>query len=158
MITAGTLHKAHLFDTPAKLDLLQNTTFELADAYQLSLRSWAFFANHYHLIAGFADVSVAHCVFLRRFHRELAIRLNALDQTSGRKVMYQFRDTELTFEKSYFARLNYVHHNPVHHGIVAVANAYPWCSARWFEGNATDAFVRTVYSFKIDRVSVPDAF
>jgi putative transposase len=158
MLTAGTLHKARLFDTSPKLDLLRNTTFELAEAYSLSLRAWAFFANHYHLVAGFADATVAHRVFIRRLHRELAIKLNSVDETPGRKVMYQFWDTELTFEKSYFARLNYVHHNPVHHGLVVVPTDYPWCSARWFEGNASDAFVRTVYSFKTDKVNVPDEF
>ena len=42
-------------------------------------------------------------------------------------------DRELTFEKSYLARLNYVHHNPVHHKLVPVTGEYAWCSARWFE-------------------------
>ena len=41
-------------------------------------------------------------------HRELALRLNQMDGTPSRKVMYQFWDTELTFETSYLARLNYV--------------------------------------------------
>ncbi|MFN2507442.1 MAG: hypothetical protein ABR589_01565 [Chthoniobacterales bacterium] len=91
-------------------------------------------------------------------HREIAVRLNELDSTPGRKVIYQFWDSELTFEKSYLARLHYVHHNPVHHGIVAVASDYPWCSARWFETNARPAFVRTVYSFKTDKLNVPDEF
>jgi putative transposase len=36
--------------------------------------------------------------------------------------MYEFWDTRLTFEKSWFARLNYVHQNPVKHGLVPVAN------------------------------------
>ncbi|MDQ2918768.1 MAG: hypothetical protein M3R10_02680, partial [Verrucomicrobiota bacterium] len=70
----------------------------------------------------------------------------------------QFWDTELTFEKSYFARLHYVHYNAVHHRLVAVATDYPWCSARWFESNASDAFVRTIYSFKIDMLNLPDEF
>jgi putative transposase len=36
--------------------------------------------------------------------------------------MYEFWDTHLTFEKSWLARLHYVHHNPVHHGLAAVAS------------------------------------
>ena len=35
--------------------------------------------------------------------------------------------------KSYLARLNYVHQNPVKHGLVRVANQYRWCSAAWLE-------------------------
>ena len=75
---------APLFDTPAKLDLLRDATLELVENYSLSLRAWAFF-------------------------NELALRLNQVDRTPSRKVMYQFWHTELTFEKSYLARLNYVH-------------------------------------------------
>jgi len=31
-----------------------------------------------------------------------------------------FWDTRLTFEKSWLARLKYVHHNPLYHGLVAL--------------------------------------
>jgi putative transposase len=154
MITAGTLHKAPLFDTRAKLDLSRDTSFNLLADYSISLRAWAFFNNHYHLVLGFEAADVSLRVFVRRLHRELALRLNEIDATPARKVMYQFWDTELTFEKSYLARLHYVHQNAVHHGLVSVANQYPWCSAAWFEEQAPQSFVNTVYSFKIDRLNV----
>jgi putative transposase len=64
----------------------------------------------------------------------------------------------LTFEKSYLARLNYVHQNAVKHGLVRIANQYPWCSAAWFERTATPAQVETIYSFKTDKVRVFDEF
>ncbi|MFN2507441.1 MAG: hypothetical protein ABR589_01560 [Chthoniobacterales bacterium] len=57
MLTAGTLHKASLFDSPTKLDLFRDTVLELIEAYSLSLRAWAFFRNHYHLIVSFADAA-----------------------------------------------------------------------------------------------------
>jgi len=158
MLTAGTIHKSRLFNSPAKLDLLRHTVFEIAKAYQLKLHAWAFLSNHYHLVASFAEATVPHSVFLRHLHREIAIRFNLLDDMPGRRVMYQFWDTHLTFEKSWLARLNYVHQNPVHHGLVAVARDYLWCSARWFEGNASPAFVKSVGQFKADRVNVTDDF
>ena len=158
MVTAGTLHKAPLFDTRAKLDLFQDTTLDLVADYSLTLRAWAFFTNHYHLIMGFEDARCTHTAFIRRLHRDLALRLNEIDAAPSRKVMYQFWDSELTFEKSYLARLNYVHQNAVRHGLVTIANQYPWCSARWFEAHAESSFVSTVYSFKIDRVNVADDF
>ncbi len=95
---------------------------------------------------------------MRYLHRELAIRLNRIDDTPGRRVMYEFWDTRLTFEKSWLARLNYVHQNAVKHGLVSVANQYPWYSASWFESNARTGFVKSVYSFKTDRIKVPDNF
>ena len=158
MITAGTLHKTPLFTTPAKLDLFRHTSFKLLDDYSISLHAWAFFKNHYHLILGFEDADVSHSAFIRCLHRELALRLNEIDASPSRKVLYQFWDTELTFEKSYLARLNYVHQNAVHHGLVQVANQYAWCSAAWFEEHGSQSFVNTVYSFKTDRLNVPDDF
>jgi hypothetical protein len=48
--------------------------------------------------------------------------INRLDNTPNRKVWHNFWDTKLTYEKSYLARLNYVHQNPVRHGLVRLAN------------------------------------
>jgi putative transposase len=95
---------------------------------------------------------------VKHLHRELAIRLNRLDLTPGRRVMYEFWDTHLTFEKSRLARLNYVHQNPVKNGLVSVANQYRWCSTSWFETNARSGFVKSVYSFKVDRINMPHDF
>jgi putative transposase len=158
ILTAATLHRKRLFDSRAKLDLLRHTTFELAKNYALVLQAWAFFPNHYHLVISFEDATVAHRDLVRHLHRELALKLNRVDDTPGRRVMYEFWDTRLTFEKSWLARLNYVHQNAVKHGLVPMANEYPWCSASWFETNAQSGFVKAVYSFKTDRINVPDDF
>ena len=81
-----------------------------------------------------------------------------MDGTPGRKVWHNFFETKLTHEKSYLARLGYVHRNAVRHGLVRVAADYPWCSANWFERTATKAQVATIYRFKTDRVQVPDEY
>jgi putative transposase len=96
--------------------------------------------------------------YLKHLHADTARELNRLDQREGRQVWHNFRETKLTYEKSYLARLNYVHQNPVKHGRVLVANQYRWCSAAWFERVATPAQVQTIYSFKIDQVKVDDDF
>jgi len=159
IITAAMLHRKPLFNSGTKLDFLCDTTFELAKDYELTLQAWAFFANHYHLVISFHNTATAHRDFVRHLHRELAIQLNRMDATSGRRVMYEFWDTRLTFEKPRkHSGLNHVHQNPVKHGLVPLANQYPWCSAAWFETNGRPAFVRSVYSFKTDRINVPDDF
>jgi len=54
--------------------------------------------------------------------------------------------------------LNYVHQNPVRHGLVDVANQYPWCSASWFERTANPAQVKIIYGFKTDKLKVLDEY
>jgi putative transposase len=84
--------------------------------------------------------------------------VNKLDQASGREVWFQYWDKQLTYEASYLARLNYVHQNPVKHGLVPVANQYRWCSAGWFERTAAPAQVKTIYGLKTDRVHIEDDY
>ena len=91
-------------------------------------------------------------------HTRIAEWINQVDNTPGRKVWHNFWDTKLTYQRSYLARLNYVHQNAVKHGLVPEANRYRWCSARWFEQIASPAMVRSIYRFKIDYVSVRDDF
>lgn len=95
---------------------------------------------------------------LKILHAKTAGWLNRLDATPERKVWFNYRDTCLTHQRSYFARLNYVHQNPVKHGLLPVANQYPWCSAAWFERTASPAKVKSIYRFKTDTVAVPDEF
>ena len=95
---------------------------------------------------------------LNRLHAKTATWINRLDGEPKRKVWFNFRETRLTYQKSYLARLNYVHQNPVKHGLVPVANQYPWCSARWFERKASQAIAKSIYRFKTDQLGIPDDF
>ncbi len=156
MVTAATLHRAMLFKEAADRDLLRELVFRLAQDYRLRLHAWAILPNHYHLVIQDAGIGIRG--FLAHLHRKVAVQLNGRHGTPRRKVIYQFWDTQLTFEKSWLARMHYVNQNPVKHGLVAEASMYPWCSARWFESNASPAFIDTLKRFKIDRLNVPDDF
>ena len=158
IVTAGTYEKAHYFRTPGLLSFLQETLFTLAARYGWELQAWALFSNHYHFVALSPSDSGNLRKMLSHLHTLTAREANRNDGTPGRKVWYQFWDTLLTYQRSYFARLNYVHQNPVKHGLVAMAVDYPWCSAGWFEQKAERPFYRTVTSFKIDQVKVKDDF
>jgi putative transposase len=158
MVTGATLRKVHLFTTAEKLSLLESDLLTLAKQYQWHLEAWAVFVNHYHLIArGNPDASRLDA-FLKHLHSDTARNLNRIDDSAGRQVWYNFWDTKLTFERSYLARLNYVHQNPVKHGLVKVANQYPWCSTAWFERTASPAAVKTIYSFKTDKLKIDDDY
>jgi putative transposase len=158
-VTASTYLKARLFHDSSRLNLLQDALLEHASRFGWQLEAWAVFANHYHFIAR-PDSKKAGSLreLLTHLHRTSATALNALDQTPGRKVWHNFWDKRLTFEKSYMARLNYVHQNPVRHGLVPLASQYPWCSAAWFERMAAPAWIKSVYAFKTDRLNIEDDY
>jgi len=158
IVTSGTYQKALLFDTPEKLTLLERKLLSLAKQYGWQLEAWAVFANHYHFVAHATEQAGEIKLFIKELHGDAGRELNQIDGEPGRKVWHNYWDTRLTFEKSYLARLNYVHQNAVKHGLVRVANQYPWCSAAWFERTARPSMVKTIYRFKIDQLKVPDDF
>ena len=158
MVTSGTFYKRHFFDTAKRLDYLHGELLANAKRYQWQLEAWAVFSNHYHFVGHALDDAKTLEPFMTHLHSETARIINQNDRKSGRQVWCNFWDTKLTYETSYRARLNYVHQNPVKHGLVPVANQYPWCSAAWFERTATPAQVKTIYGFKTDKVNVIDDF
>jgi putative transposase len=122
-----------------------------------NLQAWSVFPNHYHFVAESASPANLSST-IGRLHSLTAHSVNNRDHKIGRKVWFQYWDTLLTNERSYWARLRYVHENAVRHGVVARAPNYPWCSSAWFERKASPAFRKTVFSIPCDRISVPDAF
>ena len=158
MVTAGTYRKLPHWHTPERRDYLLNSLFAYAAEFGWQLQAWAVLPNHYHFVAKSPEDPGTLRRFLSKLHMTTAKQLNEWDSTPGRKVWYQYWDSLITFEHSYLARLNYVHHNPAHHGVTDNARDYRWCSARWFSENAPAAWVATVESCKTDRLEVADDF
>lgn len=158
MVTASTLYKRPFFQGDERLQLVQQALWEAMEAFGWRIQAWAIFANHYHVIAHAPSDAASLKRVIQRLHAQTAREINRLDKTPGRQVWFQYWDTCLTFEASYYARLSYVHHNPVKHGLVTEARHYPFCSAAWFEQQADPALRRKVETARYDRVTVPDDF
>lgn len=160
-VTASTYKKEHHFAGKRRLEVLHRGLLTVTGQFDWHLEAWAVFSNHYHFIAhspgNVADASSLGDM-LSVLHVKMAGWINGLDKTPARQVWFNFRETRLTHQRSYLARLNYVHQNAVKHGLVPVACQYPWCSAAWFERTASPAMVNSIYRFKTDRLSVADDF
>ncbi|MFT5469408.1 MAG: putative transposase [Verrucomicrobiales bacterium] len=160
-VTAGTYRKERFFGSRRRLRMLHDELLKHAKRFKWRLEAWAVFSNHYHFVAHSPEKESdarSLSVFLATLHGKTSATVNEWDDAKGRKVWHNYRETELTFERSYLARLHYTHANAVRHGLVAVPNQYPWCSAAWFERTATDAQAKTTYGFKIDQIQVEDDF
>ena len=158
MVTAGTYRKNHLFQSADRLEYLQQALLESAAGFGWEMQGWAVFSNHYHFIALAPRNAETLRDVIRRTHSLTARRVNAEDAELGRKVWHQYWDTCLTYDKSYWARMNYVHHNPVHHNLVLRPEDYRYCSARWLFQSEDASIRRKIESFNYDGVKVPDDF
>ncbi len=160
-VTCGTYLKEHHFKGNQRLQVLHRGLLTVAQDFGWRLEAWAVFSNHYHFIGHSPeDQPDARNLgdMLSCLHTRSAGWVNRLEGTPGRRVWYNFRETRLTYQRSYLARLNYVHQNAVHHRLVLNASSYPWCSASWFERTASPAMVKSIYRFKIDKLQTPDDY
>jgi putative transposase len=162
-VTARCLDQRHHFSTPERRDFLHEKLHELAAHYGWRLEAWAVLSNHHHFVAHSPADSLEERAsaaslqkFLRHLHGDTARHVNKLDHAAGRQVWYNFRETLITYENSYYARLNYTHQNPVHHGLVPLAADWKWCSAAAFEQTVTPAMRKTIYGFKYDEIAAED--
>ena len=158
MVTCGTYLRRHHFQSDARLRSLCEALQRLAAKYSWNLQAWAVFSNHYHWVGLSPPEPATLRTFLSELHTEMATALNETDHTPGRQVWFEYWDTRLTYQRSYFARLSYVHRNAVHHRLVREPSLYPWCSAGWFQKKASASFYKTVMRFGIERLKVPDDF
>ncbi len=157
MITAGTYKKKHIFKRAEDKDYLYNLLLDLIHEYDFSLKAWALFSNHYHVLIRVSQAEMIKS-FIKRFHSISGKYINEKEKQKGRKVWYQYWDTHITYERSYLARIKYINRNPEHHGIVKRAEDYRWCSALWFFEKSHRSFYLTVENLKIDQVRVIDEF
>ena len=82
--------------------------------------------NHLHLLLKiFKDKDLAN--FIRYLNSRSSVLLNKLNQTNN-KFFYQYWDVCIKDENDFYTKTNYIHYNPVHHGLVNKAHDYKYSS------------------------------
>ncbi len=157
MVTSGTYRKKPIFNSKLKLNLLRATLFARAAEHGADLQAWAIFPNHYHFIGQFEEPNKLR-EMVSELHSLTARRINEIDAAPGRQVWFQYWESQITHQRSYYPRLRYVHENAVHHGLVRMSVNYEWCSAAWLERTASAAFRKELLTFGRARLSLPDDF
>jgi len=90
--------------------------------------AWCVLPNHYHLLLKTERIKDVRNA-LAQFHGRSSYRWNGEDTVRGRKVWFNCFERPMKSERHLWASLNYVHHNPVHHGYVLLWQDWPWSSA-----------------------------
>jgi putative transposase len=158
MVTGATLSKAPILKTDRHKSSFCDTLFERAKVRGWELQAWVVLDNHYHFIAQSPENAKSLVRLIRELHSITAIGFNQLDDIAGRTVWYNYWDSCINYETSFLARLNYIHQNPIKHGMVEKAEDYPFCSYRWFITKGDSELQRKVREQPIDRVHVEDNF
>ncbi len=161
-ITASTYHRESLLSTDEKRDVVQGIMLDSAASHGWQMRAWVILSNHYHMLVHSPEVGGESLgIWLCDFHRTTAGKVNEIDKSPRRRVWMNYRDSLISHQShqtSYLERLNYIHQNPVKHGLVATAEQYPWSSYRWFITHASSGLAQSVSRFGSDHLNVWDDF
>jgi putative transposase len=156
-VTARTRHGADVLKSDELLDFFQQTLRSVAADFGWRLEAWAIFSNHYHLIAHSpAGDGSSLSKMIQKLHSLASKEINRHQILPMKRLWQNYRETLLTYQKSYLARLNYVHQNAVHHRLVKRASDWKWCSAAEFKKSVTPAWVKTIVSFSYDEIAKAD--
>ena len=93
--------------------------------------AWCVLPNHYHTLVETLNLK-GTTTALGEFHGRTSYRWNGEEGTRGRTVWHRCADRGIRSERHFWTTMNYVHHNPVHHGYTADWEAWPFSSARDF--------------------------
>jgi putative transposase len=117
--------------TDSRITECENEVLKVCDDFCLSLYAWCILPNHYHALLKTDRIrELRHA--LGQFHGRSSFRWNDEDESRGRKVWHNCFERPMKSERHFWATLNYIHHNPVHHGYVDRWQDWPWSSAKEF--------------------------
>ena len=116
----------------------------LAPVTQL-VSAWCVLPNHYHILLQCMDIAICRKA-LGKLHGRTSHEWNTQDGTRGRKCWHGCLPKPVKSERHRWATLNYIHHNPVHHGYVAKWQDWPFSSAEGYLATAGREFAERVWN------------
>jgi putative transposase len=159
-ITASTYRKEkYLRKNQTKYIVLNSIKFGF-NRYDWLLEDWVILDNHYHLMVQAKENANKLPKIINDIHKFTTLKLKKefSELRKKQRIWYNYWDTCITYEKSYFARLNYIWFNPVKHGYTN--DPANWKFGSYFERYNTekDFFNLIVNKYKSDKVRVRDDF
>jgi len=125
-----------------------------------ALEDWVILHNHYHVMVNSPENVESLSAIIRDIHKFTAmwIKKNVPKTLNEDKIWWNYWDTCITYERSYYSRLNYLWNNPVKHGLVEKAEDWEYGSFyyRYQKGKEYIDNLRKEYPF--DKVNVKDDF
>ena len=131
LLTAACYEHVHHLHSPERRQAVLDLLFEQFIEHGMEMFAWAVLTNHYHVVVHVTAFDVLGDIF-RRVHGRMSHAWNQEDGVRGRKVWYRYADRAMRSEGHYYTTLNYVHYNPVKHGLVDSPYDWPWSSVHWY--------------------------
>ena len=125
-ISGACFEHAHIIGANHKrMTECENDLLEARRNYASVVYAWCILPNHYHILVK----TVRHKELRKeigRFHGRSSFKWNGEDRRRGRQVWHNCFDRAIKSYRHFWATVNYIHNNPVHHGHVDKWQNWPW--------------------------------
>ena len=144
LLTAACYKHGAYIDTAERRNTVRNMLLDELDQHGCRVYAWVVVPNHYHVlvqVSRFADLPIV----FRRIHGRTARIWNLEDDAAGRKVWYRYTDRVIRSERHYWTTVNYIHFNPVKHGLVDSPYGWEWSSVHGYLENEGIEWLRDLW-------------
>jgi len=133
LITASNFEHANIMAVPERRTSFQEILLKGFQDIRAEIIGWVILLNHYHILVNVESLDLVSSL-LKQIHGSTSHEWNQKDGMTGkRKVWYRFVDRMMRNEIHLNQTLNYIHYNPVKHGLVKDVYSWPWSSLFWYE-------------------------
>ena len=129
LITAACFeHRSIIGYSESRLSQFSTALCDLIAERCSQIFAWVVLPNHYHFLAQIGELKLLF-LELGKLHGRTSFEWNGEESMRGRQVWCKAAETAMKSEGHFFAALNYVLNNPVHHGYCTKWPDWPYCSA-----------------------------
>jgi putative transposase len=129
LVTGACYVHAHIIGkSPDRMSDFESRLLAICSEHCSETYAWCLLPNHYHLLIKTAQISAIRQE-IGKLHGRTAFEWNGEDEQRGRKVWFNCFERPMKSDRHYFASLNYVLNNSVHHGYAEKWQDWPWSNA-----------------------------
>jgi putative transposase len=124
-------HRPIIGATHERMTECEAALLDICGEFATTIYAWCVLPNHYHLLVRTDGIEELRGQ-LGKFHGRSSFKWNGEDQCRGRQAWYRCLDREVRSHRHFWASMNYIHNNPVHHGYVENWQDWIWSSGADF--------------------------
>ena len=128
LISAANHEHVAVMHSPERRSDFQAQLMVELQASGAEVQAWVILPNHYHVLLNISRLERISAA-LQHLHGKTSREWNLAEGLTGeRRVWFKYVDHAIRSDRHWYCALNYVHFNPVKHGLVADPYAWPWSS------------------------------
>jgi putative transposase len=160
LITGATYQRKHfLFNDDNKIALRNSKIKGFTDKGWV-LEDWIILNNHYHLMANSPDNTSLLNFIIKDIHRfnALWLKKNISELKNEEILWYDYWDSCIAYEVSYYSRLNYIWFNQAKHGYVEFPDEWIHGSFYYRVKKEKEYLDSILEKYPCDKIKIDDRF